>query len=82
MSQASYPNEGTFQGTSNFCFLLKKLMTSCNNEKTDQLDLKFPNLCAEVIKEAGLIGQLDCNIFEDESGSVAIQNKTNVVRLH
>ena len=39
-------------------------------------------MCMEVIKEAGIIEQLDCNTFEDESWSGVIQNQTEVVVLY
>ena len=67
MTHATYPNEDAFDGTINFCLTLKKLATSCVSEKREPLDLKYPSLCAEVLKEEELIGDLDCNLFEDAS---------------
>ena len=68
MTHATYPNEDAFDGTVNFCLAMKKLAASCVSEKREPLDLKYPKLCAEVLKEEEVIVELDCNLFEDASG--------------
>jgi hypothetical protein len=65
VSESSYPSEDTFENTQNFCFLLKKLSTSCNIEKRRSLDQKYPELCGEIEKEQTVIQTLDCNTFGD-----------------
>ena len=66
-TQASFPNEETFVGTINFCFLLKKLVTSCNNEKRHSLDLKYPRLCLELLKNEKKVKSFDCNDIDEST---------------
>ena len=48
MTQASFPNEDSFNGDTNFCYTLKKLMRSCNGDRRPVLDAKYPLLCSVV----------------------------------
>ena len=80
MTHATYPNEDAFEGTVNFCLVLKKLLNSCSVEKRGPLDLKFPKLCPEVVKEEEVIQQLDCNAFEDGGGNG--DNSSDLVLPH
>jgi hypothetical protein len=54
-------------GTINFCFLVKKLLTSCNNEKRHSLDLKYPRLCLGLLQNEKKIKSFDCNHFDESS---------------
>ena len=69
MTHATYPNEDAFEGTVNFCLVIKKVLRSCRIEKRGPLDLKFPDLCSEVMQEEVDIEGLDCNSFEEGQGA-------------
>ena len=48
VTQASFPNEDSFNGDTNFCYTLKKLMRSCKGDRKQVLDIKYPLLCSTV----------------------------------
>jgi hypothetical protein len=74
VTQASYPNEDSFVGTTNFCLLLRKLVRSCNGDRRQVLDIKNPDLCPAIEAEPKAASNLDCfNTNTTEQVSLPLQ---------
>jgi hypothetical protein len=74
VTQASFPNEDSFNGDTNFCLVTKKLIRSCKGDRRPVLDIKYPNLCP-VIQEA--TKDFDFSVVKCEfiSASVEVPNQ-------
>jgi hypothetical protein len=49
LTQATYPNSHAFDKTKEFCFVLKKLIRSCNGDRRDSLIEEYPGICDNVL---------------------------------
>ena len=49
LSQATYPNNHAFDKTKEFCYVLKKLIRSCNGDRRDSLTEDYPGICDNVL---------------------------------
>ena len=49
LTQASYPSNYGFSKTTEFCYIFKKLMKSCQEYRRFSLEEHFPNICANVL---------------------------------
>jgi len=63
-TNAAYPNEESFFNTNIFCFLVKKLIRSCNGDRRTILDKKHPKLCKSLVGIENYIFPLDCQNYE------------------
>ena len=49
LTQATYPNSHAFDKTKEFCYVLKKLIRSCNGDRRDSLIEEYPGICDNVL---------------------------------
>ena len=49
LSQATYPNNHAFDKTKEFCYVLKKLIRSCNGDRRESLIDEYPGICDNVL---------------------------------
>ena len=49
VTQSTYPNLHAFDKTREFCYVLKKLIRSCNGDRRDSLIEEYPGICDNVL---------------------------------
>ena len=48
-TQASYPSKYGFTKTNEFCYVLKKIISSCKNDRRVSLEEHFPGICLSIL---------------------------------
>ena len=50
LTTANYPNKHAFDNTKEFCYILKKIVKSCNGDRKEVLEEKYPNICLNMLE--------------------------------
>jgi hypothetical protein len=58
-------SQDSFSSTNNYCLLLKKLTRSCNGDRRQVIDAKYPKLCPAVLDISDFINGVNCEQFEN-----------------
>ena len=48
-TQATYPSNYGFTKTAEFCYILKKIINSCQGDRRVSLEEHFPNICSSIL---------------------------------
>ena len=86
-SLATYPSNYGFSKTAEFFYILKKLISSCREDRRISLEEHFPNICSTIltIDESTITCPLDfekTNITNSVRGFVVDYAKENIAKVN
>ena len=87
VTQATYPNHHAFDKTKEFCYVLKKLIRSCNGDRRDSLIDEYPEICDNVLAVEGSvttcpIDSKKINLTKEFKKSIVNYAKENIAKVN
>ena len=83
LSQATYPNNHTFDKTKEFCYVVKKLIRSCNGDRRDSLIEDYPGICDNVLAGGVTTCPIDSKKITTElKKSIVNYAKENIAKVN
>jgi hypothetical protein len=87
VTKATYPNSNAFFKTKEFCYVLKKLIRSCNGDRRDSLKEDYPEICDNVLAVEDLvttcpIDYKTINLTKELKKSIVNYAKENIAKVN
>ena len=87
LTQATYPNLHAFDKTREFCYVLKKLIRSCNGDRRDSLIDEYPGICNNVLAVENSvttcpIDSKKLNLTKELKRSIVNYAKENIAKVN
>ena len=87
VTQATYPNLHAFDKTREFCYVLKKLIRSCNGDRRDSLIDEYPGICNNVLAVENSvttcpIDSKKLNLTKELKRSIVNYAKENIAKVN